>query len=46
MQIDLKIIYQWVRENLKDFIEEEFEQISHGTMKNITVTPDSCPAES
>lgn len=33
------IIYEWAEENLMDFNEEVIEQIIHGTMKNISVTP-------
>ena len=39
LQKDLDAIYGWAKENLMEFNENKFEQMSHGETKNINIEP-------
>ena len=39
MQKDLEAIYKWARENKMKFNESKFEQMAHGSLKNVTLDP-------
>ena len=39
MQMDLEAIYKWAEENKMKFNENKFEQIVHGTLKEVTIDP-------
>ena len=44
LQKDLQIIYEWANENLMEFNENKFEQMSHGVTTNINVDPYKTPS--
>ena len=39
MQEDLRSIYKWAKDNKMEFNAKKFEQIIHGTTKNVSVEP-------
>ena len=39
MQMDLEAIYEWAEKNKMKFNENKFEQMVHGTLKEITIDP-------
>ena len=44
LQKDLQIIYEWANENLMEFNESKFEQMSHGETVNINIEPYKTPS--
>ena len=45
MQRDLDAVYKWAKENLMEFNEDKFEQMSHGENKDVPYLPYKGPME-
>ena len=44
MQEDLESIYKWANDNLMKFNDKKFEQMTHGTLDNVTIEPYKSPS--